>query len=76
MNPEEAKSVAIARFPNLNEQSVRDAIDLAINDGVWPRSAETSENSWDKAIQIRVQVGDIKNPPAFNEVVDNYFLVE
>lgn len=72
-NPEEAKQVAIARFSNLNPQSVRDAVDLAINDGVWPISAETSEESWDKAVQIRVQVGDIKNPPAYNEVVDNSF---
>jgi NitT/TauT family transport system substrate-binding protein len=72
-NPEEAIQVAIKRFPNLNEQSIRDAVQLSIKDEVWPKSVAISQSSWDKAIQIRVQVGDIKKAPAFDEVVDNSF---
>jgi NitT/TauT family transport system substrate-binding protein len=72
-NPEEAIDVAVKRFPNLNKQSIRDAVQLSINDEVWPRSVTIGESSWNKAIQIRVQVGDIKNAPAFEDVVDNTF---
>jgi len=72
-NPDEATQIAINRFPNLNKVSVKDTVYLAINESVWPRRMEINHDAWDKAIQIRVSIGDIKTAPQFTDVVDNSF---
>ena len=63
-NPDEALKSAKVYFPQLEEQILRAAIQRLIDDEVFPKSVLISEESWKKAMAVRVSAGDIKSESA------------
>jgi NitT/TauT family transport system substrate-binding protein len=70
-NPEATISTAIKYFPQLDQQILKAAITRVISEQVIPKSLYISEESWNKAVAVRLAAGDLHNPaPAFSDCVD------
>ena len=65
--PEAAIASAKKYFPQLNEAVIRAAIQRMIDEDVLPKSVLVSEESWKKAIDVRVAIGDLKTPTPRSE---------
>lgn len=59
-NPASAMTSAKRYFPQLDETILRQAIQRLIDEEVFPRSVIISDESWNKAVAVRVEVGDLK----------------
>jgi NitT/TauT family transport system substrate-binding protein len=68
-NPGRAQEVLLKRFPSLSPMVARDALDRALRDGVVPHSITISREAWDKAIQLRMETGDITSAAAYHRFV-------
>lgn len=60
-NPGNAMASAKKYFPQLEEPIIQSAINRMVADDVIPRSILISEESWNKALAVRVAAGDIKS---------------
>ncbi|HYM77463.1 MAG TPA: ABC transporter substrate-binding protein [Candidatus Dormibacteraeota bacterium] len=56
-------AIAEKRLPNLPPEVVRAALKRLINSGCIPKHAAVDGTSWQKLLQIRVDVGDLKGMP-------------
>lgn len=65
-------SIAQKRLPNLPAKVVRAALKRLIESGCIPKHAAVNPDSWRKLLQIRVDVGDLKQMPSA-DLVDNRF---
>jgi NitT/TauT family transport system substrate-binding protein len=70
---EQALSILSKRFPEIDRNIARAALDRVIADNILPRSLEVSEAAWTKAINLRMDVGDLKEPKPISSYVDNTF---
>jgi NitT/TauT family transport system substrate-binding protein len=71
-NFEGTAAIAKKRLPTLDEQVIRKALRRLIDSGCIPKHAKVDPDSWKKLLEIRVDVGDLKQlPPA--ELIDNRF---
>ncbi|HEB87581.1 MAG TPA: ABC transporter substrate-binding protein [Gammaproteobacteria bacterium] len=70
---EGAFDVAVHEFPDIDKSILRNALRRLIDDHVIPRSVVLSEESWNKAVDLRKEVGDIKSGGAYAENVDMTF---
>jgi NitT/TauT family transport system substrate-binding protein len=70
-NPEEALKLLSKRFPGLPQDVASEALHRVIRDGVIPKSTMISEVAWDKAIKLRVDIGDLKSAAPYKEFVWN-----
>lgn len=73
-NFDEAVELASKEFPEAKKIIIRNALKRMIDEKVIPTTLVTNETSWNKAIEIRKKVGDIKEIPPFDEVITNQFL--
>lgn len=48
-------------FPQLEDKVIEMAVERMISDHVIPKSVLVSEESWNKAIDVRVKIGDLKD---------------
>ncbi len=57
-----AKALTTAKkyFPQLNENVLKLAIDRILNEEVMAKTINISNESWDKAIKVRLKAGDLK----------------
>jgi NitT/TauT family transport system substrate-binding protein len=58
-DPDRALGVLLRRFPGLSPVVARQALARALRDGVIARSTAISEEAWNKAIRLRMEVGDL-----------------
>jgi len=65
-------AIAKKRLPTLDEQVIRNALRRLIDSGCIPKHAAVDPESWKKLLQIRVDVGDLKQLPT-KELIDNRF---
>lgn len=65
-------SVAEKRLPNLSADVTRTALRRLIDSGSIPKHAAINPESWQKVLQIRVDVGDLKGMPS-KQLFDNNF---
>ncbi len=72
-NPTEAAQIMSKRFAEVDAQTAENALKNVINANVIPQSMAVSKNGWDTATGLRLDVGDIKKPAAFETYVDNSF---
>lgn len=72
-NPAEAANILAKRFPEINRDVAISALNRVLIAGIIPKKTAVSENAWNKAIQLRVDVGDLKTPGNFTDFVDNSF---
>lgn len=69
-NPESAVASARKYFPQLDEATIREAMKRMVADKVIPESVVVPQDSWQKAIAVRVASGDLKEPvPSFDNCV-------
>jgi NitT/TauT family transport system substrate-binding protein len=67
-SPESAVASAKKYFPQLDENTIRMAMQRMIDDKVIPESVVIPQDSWQRAIAVRVAAGDLKEPvPNFQE---------
>lgn len=65
-------NIARKRLPTLDEQIIRKALRRLIDSGSIPKHAKVNPESWKKLLEIRVDVGDLKQLPAKN-LIENKF---
>lgn len=73
-NFDEAVELASKEFPETKKTIIKEALKRMVDEKVIPDSLRTSENAWNKSLEIRKEVGDLKTIPPFNEVVTNQFI--
>ncbi|MGH9549803.1 MAG: ABC transporter substrate-binding protein [Terriglobales bacterium] len=66
-------AVAKADFPEVSEPVVREALKRLIDQGTIPASPVLSENAWNRAIDLRKEIGDLKSSGSFAENVEMKF---
>lgn len=73
-NFDDSVDLAAKEFPETKKSILRDALKRMMDEKVMPATLETTEASWNKAIEIRKKVGDLKSIPQFSDVVTNQFV--
>jgi len=72
-NKQGAIDVAAALFPKIDKKVVANAVNRMVDEKTIPDHAAVGADAWQKAIQVRVDIGDIKVIKPMNEAVDNSF---
>ncbi|MEE9362055.1 MAG: ABC transporter substrate-binding protein [Cellulophaga sp.] len=72
-NEVETTEVAIKLFPNLDNVVVGNAVKRMLVDKTIPDHAVMSDEAWQKAMQVRVDIGDLKELKPTADAVDNTF---
>jgi NitT/TauT family transport system substrate-binding protein len=72
-NPDRALDILVARFPEIDRNVAKAALARSIEAGVLPKTTVTSPESWSNAIDLRIAVGDLKEPAPFLMFVNNSF---
>lgn len=70
---EKALTILAKRFPEIDRNVAKAALDRVIAENILPESLQISKEAWNKAIRLRIDVGDLKNPKAFSSYVNNKF---
>lgn len=60
-DPKAVEDFAVKRFPDLDPMVARSAIRRMLADGVFPASARISADAWRKALQLRIESGELKS---------------
>jgi ABC-type nitrate/sulfonate/bicarbonate transport system substrate-binding protein len=68
-----ALDILVKRFPEIDRSVASAALDRVIEDDIVPESTVTDKEAWDKAIALRVEVGDVKKAQQIDAYVDNSF---
>jgi NitT/TauT family transport system substrate-binding protein len=74
--PQEALRILSARFPEVKPHVAQAALERAVKAGIIPRDVSVSRSAWDKAIEVRVKVGDLSSPKNMEAYVDNTFATQ
>ncbi len=72
-NPDSSLSLLSKRFPEIDKDVAYDAFNRVVNEGIIPITTATNRNAWEKAINLRKETGDIKNPKIFEYYINNKF---
>lgn len=67
--PDRALALLLKRFPGVSPTVAKAALDRVLRDGVIPRSTTISEDAWNKAIRLRIEVGDLKAVAPYDRFV-------
>ena len=71
--PDSAAFYAKIKFPDLDEDVVDDAMTRIISSNTLPQNVVISDEAWEKAIQLRKQLGDIQSIEAARSVLNMEF---
>lgn len=66
-NPDAGIETAAIYFEGLNREVISTAVARMVNEQVIPKSVIPTVESWSKAIQVRLDVGDLKKPVELSE---------
>ena len=69
-------ATALKLFPTLNESVVRMAVKRMVDEKTLPEHARVSDEAWQKALKVRIIVGDLKKQQPTSDSVDNSFAEE
>ncbi len=75
-NIDETVKVAQSLFPTQDAEVIKRAVYRMVNENTIPPHAMTSIKGWNKAINIRVQVGDLKTADKTDLAIDNSFALK
>lgn len=72
----EAESIAILhnRFPTLSKEVLTKALRRVTSQNIIKSDLTLTEHAWNKAVEMRKELGDLKTNPAYKMYVDNSFL--
>ena len=68
--------VALKAFPEIDEASLKRAVERSFNNKIYPISMEIQEEIWQQGIHERIQAGDLKKPQPTNIASDNSFAMK
>lgn len=69
----ETIEIASSLFPNLEKEIVSNAVNRMLTHKTIPEHAIITDEAWQKALQIRVDIGDLKELKPTIDAVDNKF---
>lgn len=69
-NPDGGLSTAQKYFPQAAPQVLQAALQRLVAEQVFPRSVLIPEDSWNRAVAVRVRAGDLRNPIPISEAAD------
>jgi len=72
-DPEVALRTARKVFPDLSEKVLSRAVHHMLRDAMYPHSVVIPDEYWQRAIQLRIDSGDLKRPQATEVAVENRF---
>jgi NitT/TauT family transport system substrate-binding protein len=72
-DPQLAYRVAGVAFPNLPDIVIHNAVGHMLGAGMYPRSVVVTDDLWQRALQTRLDSGELKKPQATDIAVDNEF---
>ena len=72
-HPEESADLLSKRFPEVKREVAVAALRRVLASGIIPKQPEVVEAAWRKALQLRIDAGDVKATPNPMEYVDNTF---
>ncbi len=61
-SPDEAATILATRFPEIEHDVATAAIRRVLNAGIIPLTPVVKRDAWVKALQLRVEAGDLANP--------------
>ena len=67
--PDRAIGILANRFPGVPEEIAKSALHRVLADGVVPISTTISRDAWEKAIQLRITVGDLESAAPYDKFV-------
>ncbi len=67
--PDQALALLAKRFPGVPKAVAKAALERVLADGVVPTSTTISEEAWNKAIRLRIEVGDLTDPAPYDQFV-------
>jgi hypothetical protein len=68
--PKQALSFLMKRFPDLERNVSDDALTRVLKQRIIPTTLIVGEKAWSKAVDLRVAVGDLKEPRPMLSYVD------
>ena len=74
-HPDDALRILSKRFPEIKPEVAKAALARATDAGIIPRDISVAKSAWDKAIDVRVKVGDLSSPRGMDAYVDNTFAI-
>ena len=72
-NPSETAKLLKARFPEVEDDVAKEAIDNMIEKNIFPKNTLVSKAGWEAAIDLRKKVGDIQNSAPYDTYVITRF---
>jgi NitT/TauT family transport system substrate-binding protein len=72
-NKEGAIQVAIRKFPEIDPTVIRSAVERMIDESTLPRHVTMDSDGWKNTINVRIQLGDLKDPQAADKTLDRTF---
>jgi NitT/TauT family transport system substrate-binding protein len=72
-HPDETLQILTKRFPEINPSVAKAALTRVLEAGIVPRDTVVQRSAWDKAITLRVKVGDLSAPKNIEAYIDNTF---
>lgn len=73
MHPSLALEVARTRFPEIDADVARQALQRSVQENIIPATPVLSPEAWRKAIALRVDAHDVETPGSMQSFVDNKF---
>jgi NitT/TauT family transport system substrate-binding protein len=73
--PEASLKILTQRFPEIKPEIAKSAFSRLLNAGIVPKSVVIQKSAWEKALSLRVEVGDLSAPQPMDAYVDNTFAV-
>lgn len=74
-NQEKATELLLKRFPEVRAEAADLAFQRVLKEGIIPQSTVTAKDAWEKAIALRVEIGDLPSNEtgSFTNFVDNSY---
>ncbi len=73
-NREEIALIAKKEFPTMSADDLKATLDRSYADEAWSLDGTVSQQSWDTASAVVLEAGILKQPVAFDEVIDMQFV--
>jgi NitT/TauT family transport system substrate-binding protein len=72
-NPEGTIEVARKAFPEVDPEVAANAVKRLLKDNTIPKHVSIDDKAWENAVQVRLQVGDLKSAKSAEKTIDNTF---
>ena len=71
--PEKSLENLLARFPEIDRNVAEAALKRVVEEDIIPDELITDAAAWDKAVDLRIEVGDLESAKDIGEYIDNTF---